>query len=64
MKPNNNYYLIDTKWIFIIKITETGELIKTQLVARSFLTKNCDLIYAHVVDIIVVRTTLAIPNNN
>lgn len=58
--PNNNYHVIDTKWVFRVKETETGELAKARLVARGFLTNNYDLTYAPVVDITVVRVALAV----
>jgi transposase InsO family protein len=53
-------HLVDTKWVFRLKVMENGPIAKARLVARGFMSDNFEETYAPVVSITTVRTCIAI----
>lgn len=57
--PLQNQKLVDTKWIFRVKDTESGPKAKARLVARGFQSKEFNETYAPVASITSVRIFLS-----
>lgn len=58
--PNEDFQLVDTCWVFVIKETLEGPLMKARLVARGFQNKDHGVTYAPIASIMFVRILLSL----